>query len=239
MICNISFRQGVERIALDQRGLALLEFALSFPLVLTIGGFGIELSNVAITNMRISQYALNLADAASRVGADAGGGVTQLREADINDVLQGARLQGLPISLGVNGRIVLSSLENTKQTYDTNYKQRIHWQRCFGMQSGGDYNSHYGTTPVTAGSTSDASNAGSDASTGMGEVANKVNSPKDNGVMFVEINYLYKPLFGSLFISPRIIRYSASMLVRDNRDYSKVYNPSPSSTASQCDKYTL
>ena len=239
MISNSRLWRGIRRIAFDQRGLALLEFALSFPLVLTIGGFGIELSNVALTNMRISQYALNLADAASRVGADVSGGVTQLREADINDVLQGARLQGLPILLGANGRIILSSLENTKQSYDTTYKQRIHWQRCFGLQSGGDYTSHYGTTPVTAGSTSDASNAGSDASAGMGETSNKVSSPKDNGVMFVEINYLYRPLFGNIFISPRIIRYSASMLVRDNRDYSKIYNPSPSAVASQCDKYSL
>lgn len=227
----------IRNIGLDRRGLALLEFALSFPLVMIIGGFGIELSNVALTNMRVSQYALNLADAASRVGVDAGGGVTQLREADINDVLQGARIQGLPVALGTKGRVVLSSLENTKQSYDTVYKQRIHWQRCFGMQSGSDYNSHYGTTPVTAGSTPDASNAGSDATTGMGEAANKVNAPKDNGVMFVEINYLYSPVFGSLFINPRIIRYSASMLVRDNRDYTQIQNPNPASSLSLCNKY--
>lgn len=229
----------VGKIVLDRRGLALIEFALSFPLVMVIGGFGIELSNVALTNMKISQYALNLADAASRVGVDVGGGVTQLREADINDVLQGARIQGLPIALGTNGRVVLSSLENTKQSYDTVYKQRIHWQRCFGMQSGSDYNSHYGTTPVTAGSTASASNAGSDASTGMGEASNKVNAPKDSGVMFVEINYLYSPIFGNLFISPRIIRYSASMLVRDNRDYTQIQNPSPAATAALCNTYTI
>ena len=105
------------------------------------------------------------------------------------------------------------------------------------MQSGSDYNSHYGSTPVTAGLTADASDAGSDASTGMGEDANKVNAPKDNGVMFVEINYLYSPVFGNLFISPRIIRYSASMLVRDNRDYTKIQNPSPASSASLCNTY--
>jgi hypothetical protein len=66
----------------------------------------------------VSQHALNLADAASRVGVRAGGGVTQVREADINDTLQGLRLAGALIKIGANARVILSSLENTMQSYE-------------------------------------------------------------------------------------------------------------------------
>jgi hypothetical protein len=224
----------------DRRGLAMLEFGLALPVVLAIGCYGVELSNLALMNMRVSQYALNLADSASRVGVLASGGVTQLREADINDVLQGARLQGASMNLGDNGRVTLSSLENTQQSYDTDYQQRIHWQRCFGMKSGADYESHYGSTPVAAASDGTQANQGTSAPTGMGDSGNKVNAPKDNAVMFVEINYLYKPLFGSMFVAPKVIHYTASLLVRDNRDYSQLYNTvtTPVTPRSTCDKYT-
>lgn len=237
------------RLRRDTGGLALLEFAFTLPLVLAVGGWGIELSNLALCNLRVSQYALNLADDASRVGQDASGGVTNLREADVNDILQGVKSQGASIGLTTNGRVILSSLENVQRTYadgtsDSARKQRIHWQRCIGAMSGVGYDSSYPATApfvsYTAGQDTTQSNAGVDAASGMGDATAKVNAPNDSGVMFVEINYLYKPLFGSLYLgsSPRIIHYVASFIVRDNRSFSQVYNPSPTATASTCDLHT-
>ncbi|MFT3967028.1 MAG: hypothetical protein QM690_14205 [Sphingobium sp.] len=219
----------------DVRGLAMTELALAAPLVLTIGGFGIEISNLALANMKVNQVALNLADNASRVGLTSTLAETRLRESDINDILIGARLQGASIGLTTNGRIVLSSLENVQQSYDTASVQRIHWQRCIGAITG--YNSSYGTTTTTAGSTATLANAGTTV-TGMGETGSQVTAPQGYGVMFVEVNYRYQGLFGSLFIAPRMIRYTASFVVRDKRDYSQIYNPSPAATASTCDLYT-
>ena len=228
------------RLRRDRSGLALLEFAFTLPLVLAVGGWGIELSNLALCNLRISQYALNLADAVSRVGQDVAGGVTDLREVDINDVLQGAKLEGNSVALTTRGRIIISSLENVQQSYDTARVQRIHWQRCLGAVSGTGYDSGYGTVSTTAGSDGTQGNAGLTVATGMGDTGAKVTAPPDAGVMFVEVNYLYKPLFGSLYLgsSPRIIHYIASFIVRDNRSFVQVYNPSPTSVASTCDKYT-
>lgn len=222
----------------DRSGLALIEFAMTLPLILTVGCWCAELSFLALTNLRISQYALNLADNASRVGIDSGSGVTQLREADINDVFQGARLQGASIALGSNGRVTLTSLENTKQSYDTNYVQRIHWQRCFGTASGAGYDSAYGPAATTDGSDNTQANDGVAVPLGIGDATPKVMAPQDTGVMVVEVSYTYKPLFGSLFVAPRVIRYVASMMVRDNRDYRQLYNPTPAATASTCNKYT-
>lgn len=233
-----ALRDCARRLAQAKSGLALMEFALTLPLVLTVGGYGIELSSVALTNMRISQYALNLADTTSRLGLDAGGGVIQLREADVNDAFQGIRLASTALDLATNGRVTLSSLENTKQTYDTAYVQRIHWQRCFGKMSGVNYDSSYGTTKATDGTSNTAADAGTVTTAGMGPTGGKVSAPQDNAVMFVEINYNYKPLFGSMFVAPQVIRYTGSLLVRDNRDYRQIYNPTPAATASTCDKYT-
>ena len=228
----------LRRMRRDRRGLALLEFAFTLPLVLAVGGWGIEESNLALCNLRVSQYALNLADHASRVGQDATGGVTNLREVDLNDVLQGARLQGASIDLTTRGRITLSSLENVKQSYDTARVQRIHWQRCLGVMAGTGYDSTYETVTPAAGSDATQANAGTTVPNGMGDTGFKVMAPNDSGVMFVEINYQYKPLFGSLYVSPRIIHYIASFIVRDNRLWTKVFRPLPAATPSTCDLHT-
>ena len=132
------------RLARDTSGLALLEFAFSLPLVLMIGLYGLETANQALVNLKISQIALNLADNASRVGLINGStSVEQLREIDMNDVLQAARNQGDGIQLTTRGRITVSSLENVGGA------QRIHWQRCIGLKSGIGYDSSYGVASRT------------------------------------------------------------------------------------------
>ena len=219
--------------------MAFLEFAFTLPIVLAIGGWGIELSNVALTNLKVSQYALNLADSASRVGQDQGSGVTDLRETDANDALQGARLEGASLKLTTYGRVTLSSLENIQQSYDTGRVQRVHWQRCIGMMNGPGYDSTYGTVSPSAGSDGTQSNSGILAPTGFGAINSQVNAPNDSGVMFVEINFKYTPLFGSIYLgsAPLIIHYVASYIVRDNRSFVQVYNPAPTAVASTCDKH--
>lgn len=212
------------RLRDDAGGLALIEFALSMPIVLALGGYGVELSNVALTNLRVSQYALELADSASRIGVDSGLQTYQLREADLNDVLQGVRLDGRSIGLTTYGRVTLSSLEG-----QSDGTQLLHWQRCIGLKSESEYASHYGTP---------GSGTGGQTVPGMGDAPNQITAPAGSAVMFVEINYQYQPLFGQLFVKPRIIHYTASFIVRDHRDYSQIYNPAPAATPASCSNYT-
>lgn len=220
------------RLRDDRSGAALLEFALGLPFLLLAGMWGIELTNLALMNQRISQIALELADNASRVGLYTGQATVQLREADINDVFQATRLHGASFNLTTNGRIILSSLENIGGT------QRIHWQRCMGRKSGADYDSHYGTTSITAGTDTTTANAGTTATDGIGPTGAKVNAPSGSGVMFVEVNYLYTPLLGNgWFSSPQRIHYVASFIVRDTRDFAQIYNPSPAATRMTCNLY--
>lgn len=236
-----TIRRTLRALRRDRSGLALLEFAFSLPLVLGIGCYGIEIGNLALLNMRISQIALNLADNASRVGVADGLTLQQLREVDVNDVLQAARYQGASIGLTTNGRIILTSLENVQQSYDSAPVQRIHWQRCLGMKSGTGYDSTYGTTAVEAGSTALIANAGTTDADGMGPAGSLVTAPPDSAVMFVEINYLTRPLFGTFLTSPARIHYIASFIVRDRRDFSRLFNPTPAVATgdrSTCNRYT-
>jgi hypothetical protein len=226
------------RLQRETRAISTMEFALGAPLILAMGGYGIEVSNLAITNMRISQYALQIADNASRIGVNSGLSTYQLREGDLNDVLQGLRLFSKGAKLTTYGRVTVSSLENVQQSYDDDNVQRIHWQRCIGLKSGTGFDSSYGTTSVTAGTTNTLANAGTDAPDGMGDTGQKVNAPDNTGVIFVEVNYQYQPLFGTLFVAPTKLHYIASVIVRDKRDFSQIYNPAPVATASTCDKHT-
>lgn len=220
------------RLRHDQRGVAMIEFALGAPLLVIAGLWGVELTNLAIANQRVSQIALELADNASRVGLYSGQGTLQLREVDVNDVLEAVRARGDQIDLGRRGRVILSSLEHNGTD------QRIHWQRCFGERRGTGYDSSYGTTSITAGTSTNSNDAGTLTPNGMGEAGSRVHAPSNSGVMFVEINYEYKPLIGNgWFTSPKRLHYTASFIVRDNRDFAQIYNPAPAATRATCNLY--
>lgn len=229
-------RRAVARFAVEARGTAVLEFALGSPLVLAIGLYGLEIANQALTVMKINQIALTLADNASRVGFATSSTTVQLRELDINDVLQGARLQGAGIDLAKNGRVTVSSLEYVQQSYDSSPVQRIHWQRCMGAKSGAEYESRYATSK-NAGTSADEADKGTDVPLGVGSGTETINAPLRSGVMYVELNYGYQPIFGDLMVKPRVIRQTASFIVRDKRDFAQVYNPisSPSTPRATCD----
>ena len=228
------------RLGRDTGGLALLEFAFSLPLVLGIGLYGVETANLALANMRISQIALNLADNASRVGLMQSNNSTQLREIDINDVLTAARLQGEKWELTTRGRITLTSLE------EKNGSQIMHWQRCLGVPPAGanrvDYISHYGVTSVTDGQDTMAANDGvvTAGNAGMGDTDSKVTAPPSSGVMFVEINYQYKPVVSTAWLpgGAARIQYIASFIVRDRRVFDQIYNPDPAATRYRCNRFT-
>lgn len=212
----------------DTSGLALTEFAMAFPVLLALGMYGIDTANLALTNLRLSQIALNLADNASRVGVNGTLSVQQMREVDVNDILQAANIQGAAINLATRGRVILSSLEK-----DSTGVQRIHWQRCFGSMTGTTYDSHYGRALNADGSTTDSANSGPSATDGMGEAGAKVHAPSNSsGVMFVEVNYRYTPMF-SWLSAPADLRYVASFIVRDPRDFTRIYS-STGVTASTC-----
>ena len=192
------------RLRDERSGIALIEFAYGLPAVLGVGLYGVEAANLAQTHLRVSQVALSLADNASRVGVDTNLNTQQIREVDINDVMQAARLQSVNLDLVNHGRISLSRLVR----YSSG-GQWIHWQRCLGRREGDGWDSTYGKEKDGETGT---------GFVGMGPTGSEVRAPTNSAVMFVEVNYQYRPLIWSGFVGTPRIHYTASYVVRDKRD---------------------
>jgi hypothetical protein len=211
-----------KRLKGDRSGLALIEFAYTLPIFLGLGFYGVEVANLAITQMKMSQVALNMADNASRIGTlNSNLGSKQVNESEVNDVFQAAEIQSGHIDIYRNGRTILSSLE-----INALGGQEIKWQRCKGMQA---EDSAYGE---------EGSGENSTGFTGMGEGANRIEASSGAAVMFVELTYTYQPLFGDMFIGERELRQEAVYTVRDNRELgTDPLNNVPAARQSTCDKY--
>jgi Flp pilus assembly protein TadG len=209
------------RLGRDASGLAAVEFALTSPIVLTMFLSGAELTNFTITKMRVSQIALHVADNGSRIGTDSLLTNPQISEAQINDLLIGANLQGGNLNLQARGRLIVSSVEPVANPNTTN-RYKIHWQRCYGNKV---YPSSYG-------------NQGATNLTAVGPAGRQVTVPDGTAVIYVEIAYDYPPLISARLVPTTVIHDVAAMVVRDTRDLNGnsgtgVYN-NEHVTASSC-----
>ena len=190
-----------------QSGVALIEFALSLPILLILASSGIELINYALTVKRVGELAAMVADNASRMGAQSVINNKPISEAEINDVFIGADLQGAGLNLSQNGKIVLSSLQQNGSG-----GQMIKWQRCYG---GNAYHSAYGLEDTGSTGNSFA---------GMGPTGQEIKAASGTAVMVVEINYTYKRLMPIISLPLRDITDFSAFNVRDSRDPGKPQN---------------
>ncbi len=187
------------RLRREETGFAMVEFAFVAPIFLTLVLTGLELSNLALAHLRVSQMAMTVADNAGRV-------TSGIDEANIHETFAGAQTIADGLDFAANGRIVLSSLENNGET-DSKKGQVISWQRCWGDA---DVDPAYGTE-----------GKGKDDATlkdGMGTGANKITAAADTAVMFVEVTYAYQPLVSTAFFTPPTIRYESAFNVRGRQN---------------------
>jgi hypothetical protein len=214
----------LRRLARHRSGTAMLEFALSAPLLMAAGLWGVETANQAIVQMRVNQIAVLIADNASRVGENSLLGKAQIYESDINDVLYGAHVQGGDaFGFYEHGRVILSSLEVVPETEGQQY---IHWQRCMGEL-------HYLSANGHAGDGLDGDLSG------MGPAGEEIIAFDDEAVMFVEVAYVYQPLISHAFTGAGTMTATAAFNVRENRDLTQVYqrktdDPDP---VADCDRF--
>lgn len=214
----------LSRLRRNERGLALIEFAYSMPVLMLLGFTGVEIANLAIANMRVSQIAMTVADNLSRAKQSVPLGLPQLREVDINDTLLGARIQGGDsLNILVNGRIIVSSLQRNAAG-----RQTILWQRCKGTLNVASAYGPQGTTQPSSGTS---------GFQGMGAGAGRVQAEANSAIMFAEVVYDYEPLFGEWLLGAIRLRREAAFYVRDDRDLTQVYNPNPAATVSACNVF--
>lgn len=186
-------------IGRDSRGIAMTEFALSLPVVLALALGGLEVTNIALAHLRVSQIATTTADNAGRV-------MTQMDETDIDEIFAGADAVGQSIAIDRNGRVVLSSIQDNGRP-GNGRGQMIGWQRCKGAKNKAPA---YGRE-----------NAGrNDASLrdGVGPPGRKIIAPIGSAVMFVEVTYDYQSLITNNLIGPLEIRYESAFPVRERTE---------------------
>jgi len=198
-----------QRLRSDHRGMALIEFALASPVFLALGFSALEVGNLALTTVRVSQIGMTVADNTARAGATLGTAAQQIFESDIEDIFEGARIQGDPMGLRQRGRIIVSSLQR-----NAGGGQWIAWQRCYGSKN---VSSSYGL--AGAGRTTNTF-------AGMGPPGNVITAPTGGAVIFVEVVYDYQalvePIVGTLQyfglnFNNQPLRYQQAYIVRNPR----------------------
>jgi hypothetical protein len=188
------------RFALDHSGLALIEFAMIFPVLLTLCLTGAELTNYIVTKTQVSQLALMVADNAARMGGGSPLAAKTVSERDINDLFVGADLQAGNLKLSLNGRVILSDVEEDPSNVG---KFQIRWQRCYGGQK--MHPSTYGTAPAVN-------------LVGIGPANRQITAQANSATMFVEVYYVYTPLVSASLVPSTAMTEIASMAVRDRRN---------------------
>jgi hypothetical protein len=194
-------RQFAARLRRDNSGLALTEFALSLPILMTMSVTGVEVASFVNAHMRVSQIALSVADNTGRIRQ-------AITENDIDSAMIGARIAGETIDFAAHGRVILSTIEPNNQS-GANAGQTILNQRCFGMKN---VASSFGLQGAGATNASLAA--------GVGPAGNTIKAATGSAVMFVEVQYDYQPIFlvdNSLIdnLGGRTMQFTAAYPVRE------------------------
>ena len=214
----------LRRLLRNRAAISAVEFALVAPLLMSLGLGTIELANMALVYMRVSQVAAQVADNTSRAKQATGANGAIMREYDVNDAFAQIDQVYPGLRFFANGRVIISSFER-----NSDGGQWIHWQRCRGSA----------TTSVSK------YGAQGTGSTGTSFAGLGTNAQADAGsaIMVAEVYYKYQPIFFNVGNStaPTIYRMQA-MYVRDDRDLtggaaannSGIANPSPQATSYTC-----
>lgn len=206
------------RLAGNEKGLALVEFAMSLPVLLGLGLIGLETANLALAHLQVSNIAMLTADSAARVR-------DSIDESDVSQIFTGVKTAGAPLNFTTYGRVILSSIEpNTAGTGGATTGQWIRWQRCIGLKN---VVSSYGTE----------GKGQNDATLqGMGPAGNQIAAAAGTAVMVVEVNYTYQPLVSNRFFGAKTITYLSAFNVRQRTDQT-LHNINNIATQT-CDKFS-
>ncbi len=209
--------QLLSNLGRDTSAVAMVEFAFAAPIVLSMGLLGVETANLAVTHMKVSQLAMQVADNASRVGDTEVLTARRVFEDDINETLVGGERLGESLDIFENGRVIISSLQQNPDG-----GQWIAWQRCRGAKN---HPSSFGV---------EGDGASGFGFLGMGESANRITASPGTAVMFVEVSYTYDPISPLEFFGDTQINYTAAFNIRDNRDLSQIHQTTPASPVANC-----
>ncbi|MCW1429880.1 TadE/TadG family type IV pilus assembly protein [Novosphingobium sp. JCM 18896] len=187
----------LRRLRSDRGGVALLEFALSLPLLITITVSGLEIAWYALCNQQINQLASQAADNAARVK-------NTIDETDINEIMAATTLNGARLDFNNRGRVIISSI----QLNDAKNGQWIRWQRCTGSKS---VASAYGA---------EGKGKTDSSLTGIGSSTPKMTAAAGVAIILAEVRFDYKPLITSRLFGTTTMKAEQAYVVRQRTDLS-------------------
>lgn len=206
----------LQRLAKDTQATAMLETALVTPVILSLALGGAELASNMTARKQVNEIARAVADNASRISEGSTIGLGVVRESDIHDIFEGARLQGENLDFISQGRIIVSSLER-----NSDGGQWIHWQRCYGSDG---FNSEFTEGMGRRGR--------SFAGIKIGDQT--ITAAANDAVMYVEVFYRYEPIISADWAgySEQVITAKHAMNVRDKRNLTGIAPDFPGATCS-------
>ena len=208
----------VRRLRTDVRGLAMIEFAISAPVLITLGLAGAEVTHMAVAVMRVNQISTAISDNVARVR-------DSIDESDVNEALLSAKFIGTGLAFNANGRVVVSSVEPNGQA-GTKAGQYIRWQRCTGALNAPESQPKYGAE----------GKGQNDASLPyMGTSTRQIAAGSGSSLIFVEVTYRYQPLVSSRFFGTPILRSESVYNVRERN--TQVLGSAAGTAASVCTTY--
>ncbi len=185
---------------------------------MALGFGGAETAFYVQMNQKVSQVSLATSDHVTRLGEV---GVLQTKrvyEADIVDIVEGAKRQMNVTDFDTSARIIISSVE-----WSPSGSPYIHWQRCGG---GLAHPSGYGVEGDGLNDTRYAD--------GFGPVGRKVKPVPGSALIFVEMAFKYNSLFPIAPYEGQTIVKTASLNVRDNRDLEQIYDRTGDDPVAEC-----
>lgn len=203
---HAGYRRFAGQLGADTSGVALIEFAFSAPIVLSMGMMGTDTALMVVTHMQVSQVAMQVADNSSRIGEQDVLTARKVYEKDVNQAMIGAEKLGENIRIFNQGRVIVSSLQR-----NTSGGQWIKWQRCRGAKV---YTSTNGVQGDGITGTSFP---------GMGPASSRITASAGTAVMFVEVAYDFRSITPLNLFNNQQIVYTAAFNVRDNRDLNSLY----------------
>ncbi len=191
MIMLTKLRSLLSRLRTATSGLAVVEFALTAPVMIVLITYGLEAANIAIARVRVQTLTAGAADNAARVRES-------IDETDIAELLAGAKNVGSNINFATRGRIIVSSVERNA----ANNGLWIRWQRCDGAKA---YVSSIGLQ--------DKGKTDNTLQT-VGYGTNAVSPIPGTVIIFVETAYDYKALFGDYLYGAQTFKDYRAYIVR-------------------------
>lgn len=121
------------RLARDQRGMSLIEFALMSPIFLGAVFAALEMSQFIIATQRMQRIAANMGDLVAQSGTASIGA----SEGQMNDILSAMQFAAKPFKLKERGRIIVTAVQGQKDVTAGNVvKNKKLWHRCDGQLTG-------------------------------------------------------------------------------------------------------